>query len=181
MSEPGPQDRTPVLGFRRTVRLMARERQATARERPIPGRSLAPKVAAAAFVAAVMLTGGCGSQDATLTTTSGSAGSSSDRTLTTTTPGGTVTGSVDAQLKSLVEVAVADLVGRLHVDAPSITVVSAQPMTWPDGGLGCPRPGMAYPQTQVDGALIELSAGGTVYRYHSGGSRGPFLCENAGP
>lgn len=181
MSMPGPQDRTPVLGFRRTVRLMARERQAAARERPIPGRGFAPRVAAAALVAAVVLTGGCGSQDATLTPTSGSAGSSSDRTLTTTNPGGTVTGSVDAQLRSFVDVAVADLTHRLNVAASSATVVSARAMTWPDHSLGCPQPGMAYPQTQVDGTLIELSVGGTVYRYHSGGSRGPFLCENAGP
>jgi len=90
-----------------------------------------------------------------------------------------VTGTVDAQLKSFVEVAVADLIGRLHVDASSITVVSARSITWPDGSLGCPQPGMAYPQMLVDGALIELSVAGTVYRYHSGGSRGPFLCENA--
>jgi hypothetical protein len=153
---------------------MALERQAS-------GGNPAPTPAMAVLLAAVMLMGGCGSQDAAPTSTSGSAVSSVAPTVTTTSPGGTVTGTVDAQLKSLVEVAVADLVGRLHVDAPSITVVSAQPMTWPDGGLGCPRPGMVYPQTQVDGALIELSAGGTVYRYHSGGSRGPFLCENAGP
>lgn len=149
--------------------------------RQSPGRSLAPSAAAAVLTGAVMLTGGCGSQDATLTPTSGSARSSSDPTLTTTNPGGTVTGSVDAQLKSLVEVAVADLVGRLHVDAASVTVVSARAMTWPDRSLGCPQPGMAYPQTQVDGTLIELSVGGTVYRYHSGGSRSPFLCENASP
>jgi len=40
---------------------------------------------------------------------------------------------------------------------------------------------MVYPQVPVDGALIELSAGGKVYRYHSGGSRVPFLCENTIP
>ena len=92
-----------------------------------------------------------------------------------------MTGSVDAQLRSFVDVAVADLTHRLNVDAAGVTVVSARAMTWPDRSVGCPQPGMAYPQTQVDGTLIELSVGGTVYRYHSGGSRSPFLCENASP
>jgi len=90
-----------------------------------------------------------------------------------------VTGSVDAQLKSFVDVAVADLVGRLRVDPASVAVVSARSMQWPDRSLGCPQPGMAYPQTPVDGALIELVVGGVAYRYHSGGSRGPFLCESS--
>jgi len=39
---------------------------------------------------------------------------------------------------------------------------------------------MGYLQTPVDGSLIELSVDGTTYRYHSGGARGPFLCENPG-
>jgi hypothetical protein len=91
-----------------------------------------------------------------------------------------MTGSLDTNRLPLVDVAVADLVSRLHVDAASVTVASVRSITWPDRSLGCPQPGMAYPQTPVDGALIVLSVGGTAYRYHSGGSRGPFLCENAG-
>ncbi len=90
-----------------------------------------------------------------------------------------MTGSVDEQLTSFVDVAVADLAGRLRVDPASVAVVSARSMQWPDRSLGCPQPGMAYPQTPVDGALIELSVGGVAYRYHSGGSRGPFLCESS--
>lgn len=90
-----------------------------------------------------------------------------------------MTGSVEAHLKAFVDVAVADLVSRLHVAAADVTVVSARAIQWPDRSLGCPQPGMAYPQTQVDGALIELSVAGKAYRYHSGGSRGPFLCENS--
>ena len=90
-----------------------------------------------------------------------------------------MTGSVEADRSAFVDVAVADLVSRLHVEAADVTVVSGWSITWPDRSLGCPQPGMAYPQTPVDGSVIELSAGGTTYRYHSGGSRGPFLCENA--
>jgi len=139
-----------------------------------PGRRPAPRSVAALFLAAVILTGGCGGQATGPARTSGSASA-------TTSPGVTVTPSSDAHFASLVDIAVADLAGRLHVDAASVTVVSVRPMEWPDRSAGCPQPGMVYPQVPVDGALIELSAGGKVYRYHSGGSRAPFLCENTIP
>jgi hypothetical protein len=83
---------------------------------------------------------------------------------------------VDPVLSELVETAIADLASRLGVPARDIAVVSATPVRWPDRSLGCPQPGMVYPQVGVDGARIELATGGAVYAYHHGGSRGPFLC-----
>lgn len=85
---------------------------------------------------------------------------------------------IDPALQPLVDLAAADLAGRLGVARSAIEVVSAQAVEWPDGSLGCPRPGMAYPQVMVDGTRIQLSVAGTVYDYHSGGTRPPFLCEN---
>lgn len=82
-------------------------------------------------------------------------------------------------MRPLVDVAVADLARRLNVDAGAITVVDARPMVWPDGGLGCPQPGMIYPQVQRDGALIRLRAQGREFAYHAGGSRPPFLCDRS--
>ena len=79
-------------------------------------------------------------------------------------------------LEGLVQAAIDDLADRLGVPAETIEVVSAGAVRWPDRSLGCPQPGMVYPQVCVDGARIELSCGGTGYAYHSGGSRGPFLC-----
>lgn len=90
-----------------------------------------------------------------------------------------MTESVDPVLTPLIDVAVADLARRLHVEAARVMLVSARSLQWPDRGLGCPQPGMVYPQTPVDGALIELSYDGVVYPYHSGGSIGPFLCEHS--
>lgn len=86
--------------------------------------------------------------------------------------------AVSDALQPLVEQAAADLAQRLGVERSAITVVSAQEVEWPDGSLGCPQPGMMYTQVMTDGTRIELAVGGTVYRYHSGGRRGPFLCEN---
>jgi hypothetical protein len=88
---------------------------------------------------------------------------------------------VDPALDGLVQAAIADLSGRLDVSAADIAVVSAAPVRWPDRSLGCPQPGMGYPQVSVDGARIELSTGGAVYAYHQGGARGPFLCEEPAP
>jgi hypothetical protein len=85
--------------------------------------------------------------------------------------------AIDPSMQSLVDQAVADLATRLKVDASNIDTISAQSMSWPDGSLGCPQPGMGYTQVMVDGALILLSVNGTSYSYHSGGSRAPFLCQ----
>lgn len=87
-------------------------------------------------------------------------------------------GEIDAGLADLITVAVADLAGRLQTTADAIMVVSAQQVVWPDAALGCRHPDMRYKQVPVDGTLIELRLAGRVYRYHSGGSRPPFLCQN---
>jgi hypothetical protein len=78
----------------------------------------------------------------------------------------------------VVKQAVEDLAGRLALSPDQITLVSAEAVVWPDAGLGCPQPGMAYIQIMQDGMKIILSAGGQEYHYHSGEGRPPFLCEN---
>ena len=45
---------------------------------------------------------------------------------------------------------------------------------------GVPLPDMRYEQVPTDGSLIVLSVDGAAYRYHSGGSRPPFLCTTKG-
>jgi hypothetical protein len=86
-------------------------------------------------------------------------------------------GQIDPGLQPFVDMAIADLSGRLDVGPTAITVVSAVLVTWPDGSLGCPMPGMEYVQVLQDGSVIELGFGERVYRYHSGGNRTPFLCD----
>jgi hypothetical protein len=86
---------------------------------------------------------------------------------------------IDPALRPLVDTAVTDLARRLSLDPGTITVLEARSVVWPDGSIGCPRPGMMYPQVQQDGALIRLRAQGRDFAYHSGGSRPVFLCENA--
>ena len=79
---------------------------------------------------------------------------------------------------TLTEMAVADLASRLGVDPASITVVLSQDVTWRDGSLGCPEPGMSYTQALVDGFRVILSADDTEYAYHSGRDQPPFFCAD---
>ena len=71
-----------------------------------------------------------------------------------------------------------DLAERLGVPSSQIEVVQIQEVTWRDGSLGCPQPGMFYTQALVNGTLLQLEHEGIIYQYHSGGSGAPFLCAN---
>jgi hypothetical protein len=78
----------------------------------------------------------------------------------------------------LVAPAIADLAGRLGVSPGDIEVVSAEEVTWPDGSLGCPEPGMSYTQALVNGAKVVLRYEDRVYVYHAGADAKPFLCPS---
>lgn len=88
------------------------------------------------------------------------------------------TGPTTGPTSGPVEQAKADLAKRLSVDAAQVTVVSSSEVTWSDGSLGCPEPGMNYTQALVPGFRVILEAAGKQYHYHSGGTRPPFLCTN---
>jgi hypothetical protein len=77
-----------------------------------------------------------------------------------------------------VAASIADLAGRLGVDTSSIEVVSVEEVTWRDGSIGCPQPGMSYTQALVNGSRIVLRVSGQDHQYNSGGGRDPFYCAN---
>lgn len=84
---------------------------------------------------------------------------------------------IEQGLDGVIDEAIADLAQRLDVPVADITVVAARSVVWPDGSIGCPQPDMLYTQVQVDGAWVRLAFDGGTYAYHTGGSRGLFLCE----
>jgi hypothetical protein len=88
-------------------------------------------------------------------------------------------GDIDRGLQPFIDRAIDDLASRLGVDAAEITTHAAVLVVWPDTSLGCPQPDMRYAQVQTDGSVIELDVDGAIYRYHTGGARGPFICEAA--
>ena len=90
---------------------------------------------------------------------------------------------IDPALRGTLELAIADLTSRLKRDASAIEVVSASRVTWPNGSLGCPEPGMMYTQALVEGSKVILGVDGRtrIFIYHAGSDGQPFLCPSTEP
>lgn len=79
---------------------------------------------------------------------------------------------------TVVDRAILDLVTRTKASTEDIAVVLDEAVTWPDGSLGCPQPGMSYTQALVDGSRVHLLTGGRLFIYHAGSDGEPFLCKS---
>lgn len=71
---------------------------------------------------------------------------------------------------SVVDPVVAEVASIAGVPVDQVTVLSAEPVTFPDGSLGCPVPGLAYTQIPVDGYRIVAEVGGKSFDYRGTGS-----------
>ncbi len=87
-------------------------------------------------------------------------------------PGTTVTDSLEAVIAAAVD----DAVHRSGKPRESLKVTAAARVTWPDGALGCPEPGMLYTQALVPGYRVVVQAGETEYAYHAGARGQPTFC-----
>ena len=90
-------------------------------------------------------------------------------------------GAIAPGLQDAVTVAVADAAGVAGVSEDAIAVLVAETVTWPDGSLGCPEPGMTYTQALVDGYRIDLEVGGARVTYHGALGSPPFRCRDPEP
>jgi hypothetical protein len=88
-----------------------------------------------------------------------------------------VTGEVPA---SLLEDIRADLAQRSGVTQEAILVIRDQAVTWSDGSLGCPQPGVFYTQALVPGYWVVLQVGENQYDYRASESGYFFVCEGSG-
>jgi hypothetical protein len=79
-------------------------------------------------------------------------------------------------LESVTEAALADAARHTGLGRAELKVLSTEDVTWSDGSLGCPRPGMMYTQALVPGYRVRIEAGGRVLDYHAGRSGQPTLC-----
>lgn len=77
--------------------------------------------------------------------------------------------------------AIDDLAGRIGVAPDAITVVSDERVTWRDGSIGCPRPGMSYTQALLPGRRLILSSGGQTYAYHAARTGPLAYCATPAP
>src|SRR3569833_4073878 len=81
-----------------------------------------------------------------------------------------------AELLDKIRAAVASEQG---VSAADVKVISAEAVNWPNGALGCPKPGRMYTQAIVPGYRILLEAGGKRFTYNAS-TRGSYKrCDNA--
>jgi hypothetical protein len=86
-----------------------------------------------------------------------------------------------SDLDAAVDDAVADLTASTGVDAAEVEVRTAAQVTWSDGSLGCPEPGMMYTQALVPGYRIVLAVDGTEVAYHGAEGAPPARCDDPQP
>lgn len=91
------------------------------------------------------------------------------------------TGPVPEEVLARPEVtaAIAAEAERTGVPDADVAVVGYSEVTWRDGSLGCPQPGMAYTQALVPGDLLVLEVDGRRASYHA--ARGATFAYCANP
>jgi hypothetical protein len=88
-----------------------------------------------------------------------------------------VTGEVPARILDAI---VADAAERGSVEPADVEVVQAASVTWSDGSLGCPEPGMNYTMALVDGYHVIVVAGDDELDYRATTQGGFRVCEGGG-
>lgn len=74
----------------------------------------------------------------------------------------------------------ADLEQRLGQKPSRVEVLHSEFVTWSDGSLGCPKPGVYYTQATVDGYWVVIKADGKTYDYRVASSQStPVLCSES--
>jgi hypothetical protein len=98
------------------------------------------------------------------------------------TPGGD--GTSVRPPDALVTAAQQRLAQHLGVSADTLMLQSANHQEWPDGAIGCPKPGQLYPQVITPGFLLIFSnqSQSQTYEIHTGRSEQQMvLCQNKQP
>ena len=81
----------------------------------------------------------------------------------------------------VLEAIVADAADRAGVEREEVDITIAEAVTWSDGSLGCPEPGMMYTQALVPGYRVVVEAVGAELNYHAAQSGDFRYCENPRP
>lgn len=86
--------------------------------------------------------------------------------------------SMSSELQEVVDAAIADLEARPVTGTEAVRVVVAREETFPNGAIGCPKPGEMYTQALVDGYRVLLARGDRVWLYTAGENGIPQLCAS---
>jgi len=77
------------------------------------------------------------------------------------------TAPVNATLQSVTDAVLADASKRTGIEAAKLEIVESVAVTWPDGSLGCPEPGMNYTMALVPGYRIRIKVDEQLLNYHA--------------
>ncbi len=77
---------------------------------------------------------------------------------------------------SLQAAAVDDAARRSGKPRDAVKIVAAEAVTWSDGSLGCPEPGVLYTQALVRGYRIVVEVAEQQLEYHAGQQGPPTFC-----
>ena len=92
-----------------------------------------------------------------------------------TIPAAPVTGEAPSELLDAI---IADLMTRKNIKREEIAITRAEAVIWPDGSLGCPRPGEMYTQATVEGYWIVLRWAEKEFDYRASAKGQFLLCKN---
>lgn len=81
-----------------------------------------------------------------------------------------------ATVDEAVQAARTDAARRQGVAAAAVELLSAERVTWPDGSIGCPQPGVVYTMALVPGYRVQLRVPGAVLDYHASLRGALLLC-----
>lgn len=80
--------------------------------------------------------------------------------------------------RSEVQAAVEAEAKRGEVEVDEVTVAGYAKVTWSDGSIGCPQPGMMYTQALVPGEQLVLEVDGQYASYHAAEGKAFSYCAN---
>jgi hypothetical protein len=83
--------------------------------------------------------------------------------------------------RELRRVVVADAARYLNVAESSVVLTRAEQVTWSDGALGCPQPGMAYTQALVPGFRVVARSVERQLTYHTDAGARAIRCDEPLP
>ena len=107
---------------------------------------------------------------------------------TATSPGGTASPSPsggssaalpdDLRTRPAVAAAIADTAERAKADPAEVVIAAWSPVTFNDGSMGCPKKGMSYTQSLVEGELLLLRVDSSLFQYHAPTGGPVAYCAN---
>ena len=87
-----------------------------------------------------------------------------------------ITGEVP---EAILDAILDDMTQRTEAEPNAIQQLRAESRRWPDGSLGCPKPGEVYTQVPVNGYRVVLEYDGKQYDYRATQRGYFFLCEGS--